>query len=46
MYLNLFQYLSLHNLFYLVHDELHDEVKMCTSDGQVDPKITWYTTFS
>ena len=44
--LNLFQYLSLHGLFHLVHDKLHDEAKMCTLQGQEEPEITWWTTFS
>ena len=29
--LNLFQHLSFHNLFYLVHSKVHNEANTCTS---------------
>ena len=37
---------SLHNLFHLIHDKLHDEANMCTSWGQEELKIRCCTTFS
>ena len=46
LYQNLFRYLSLHNLFHLVHDELIDEANMCNWQGQEEHKSTWCTTFS
>ena len=30
LYVNLFQHLSFHNLFHLVHGVVHDEVNTCT----------------
>ena len=45
LYLDLFQYLSLHNLFHLVNEKLHEKANMCTSQGQEEPKITWSTDF-
>ena len=46
LYLNLFQHLSSHNLFHLVHGEVHDEANTCTSSRYKEHKITRRTTFS
>ena len=39
LYLNLFQHLSFHNQFHLVHSEAHNEASMCTSNVTRSTKL-------
>ena len=46
LYLNLFQHLSFHNLFRLVHGEVQDEVNTCSSWCHKKHKVKRRTSFS